>query len=390
MVLLASLLAACATNPVAEKETLASAEALARSAASAVVNEARSSRVALRMDGALPLVEQRSDPLLDSGFRLDSGSGLFFYEADYSFRSGDVFGAGDSSPPPTAAPQQVGEQVLGQKFQLRAAELAGAPVLMGVDYRQQSQWLVEGENQNAQRQVNLNWAPAIGAVNLQWVNSQVPAEPLDCGFQGSVRMPLAGNGIPLPLDDAALRVGGRDCRVILPGQVVSDLDARTYSAALEWGPQQRAAALQLLAIDPVPVAGAPQIDLSPGYELGFSQKLPAGAWQASTSFALRRVPDLRGDQTLNGWSADASLRRDLRVMALSASLRNGSNSLWFVPEAGQRVNQLDVGLDFTRWASNLLPGQAPSVGMYYSHIRSVGGEESLYDDALQMKFSLLW
>ncbi|MGV2480440.1 UNVERIFIED_CONTAM: hypothetical protein IGO34_26955, partial [Salmonella enterica subsp. enterica serovar Weltevreden] len=101
-------------------------------------------------------------------------------------------------------------------------------------------WLVEGENQNAQRQVNLNWAPAIGAFNLQWVDSQVPAEPLDCGFQGSLRMPLAGNGIPLPLDDAALRVRGRDCRVVLPGQVVSDLDARTYSAALEWGPQQRA------------------------------------------------------------------------------------------------------------------------------------------------------
>ena len=48
---------------------------LRAAAASAVVNEARSSRVALRMDGSLPIVEQRSDPLLDSGFRLDSGSG---------------------------------------------------------------------------------------------------------------------------------------------------------------------------------------------------------------------------------------------------------------------------------------------------------------------------
>ncbi|AXQ27555.1 hypothetical protein D0B54_02170 [Solimonas sp. K1W22B-7] len=334
----------------------------------------------LKLDSQLAAPQRAVLPGLNSDFTLGSSDGFLQYRAGYRVQPGQLFESGTST---VAAPsQQVALQTLGQNADVRLSELAGAPLRLGISYEQRSEWQLAGEAQNAQQAVNLGWAPPIAAFDLKWSNSTAPAAPLDCALEGTMQMPL-------PAEALALNLRGRSCRVVLPDASVAGLDARTWSAALEWGAQARRSQLRLQAIDPVPVAGAGTSDPAAGYELGLMRKHDLGPWSAQTQFAWRRAPDAQNPALAEGWSSDASLRRQLRGVGLSAGLASGVNPAWFLPDAAQRSNQLNLGLDLSRWAGGLLPGMTPETGLFYSHTRSIGTEESFYDDMLQWKFSLL-
>jgi hypothetical protein len=340
--------------------------------------EAPPARADFRVDGSLPQPDRAPAPLFASGLRLDAAGGVFLYEADYQFQPGAMFGtAGPVSE--GAIGSRIGEQAMAQRFNWSMAEFAGAPLKMGLSYQQQDQWSRTGPEQQAQRQVGLSWAPVLASFDLQWVGSTSAAAPLDCPLQGSMRVPLGAA-------DSALRLGGRDCRVVMP-DLSRGGNARTWSAALEWGAAERSSALRALAIDPVAEQSGPDVDVPAGYELGASQQIPVLGWQAQASAAWQRPP---GELAEGGWTTDAKLKREVRNVGVSAGMRRGLNSYWFMPEAAQKVDQYELGLDLSRWAKGLAPGLQPAMGMAYQWTPGATPKGGIDDSSLNWTFSLNW
>lgn len=335
----------------------------------------------LRLDSQLAPPQRAVLPGLNSDFTLGSADGLLHYRAGYQVQPGQMFA--HSATPIDTPSQQVAVQTLGHNAGVRLTELAGAPLLLGLQYQQQAEWQLAGEAQNAQRALNLGWAPAIAAFDLKWSNSSAAAAPLDCALEGTMHMPL-------PAEALALKLRGRSCRVVRDAADSAELDARTWSAALEWSEQQQRSTLRLQAIDPVPAAGFAAGDPAPGYELGVMREQSLGEWSAQTRVAWRRVPDAGNPELSEGWSSDASLQRRLRTIGVSAGLSSGVNPLWFVPDAAQRSQQLNLGLDLSRWAGSMLPGLNPATGVFYRRTQTLGTEQRQQDDLLEWKFSLLW
>ncbi len=337
--------------------------------------------VQLKLDGQMAAQPQAPLPGVNSDFSLGSGDGLLLYRAGYRVQPGQMFASGTRNF--DAPSQQVAMQTLGQNADLRLSEVAGAPLLVGVSQEARSEWNLVGEAQNLQQAVNIGWAPPLAAFNLKWANTTTPAAPLDCAVEGSMRMPL-------PAESTALRLRGRSCRVVATDATVTDMEARTWSAALEWGEDKQRSQLRLQAIDPTPAAGAAMTDPAAGYELGLAQQQELGAWSTQARLAWQRVPDALNPAVSQGWTSEASLQRRLGGVGVSAGVSSGVNPAWFLPEAAERSDQLNLGLDLSRWAGGLLPGRSPQTGLYYSRTRSIGSEETISDDLLQWKFSLLW
>lgn len=336
-------------------------------------------RPALKLESRIAAPERAVLPGLGSDFSLGSEAGLLHYRAGYSFNPGSAFDTGAMAPS-----EHVARQAIGQDLGLRLDQLAGTPLSLGMAWRQQSDWQVGGESLAAQRSVNLGWAPQLARFDLRWSESNPDAVlPLDCALDGSMRMPLVA-------EELALKLHGRSCRVLQPESELATLDARTWAAALEWGSQERMSTLRLQAIDPAPGGGVAAADPAAGYELGLLRQYRLGAWSTQSTLAWRRVPDARNPAVSEGWSSDTMLRRQVRSIGVSAGLSRGSNPLWFLPDAGVRSNQLNLGLDLSRWAGGLMPGRAPQTGLYYTRSQSLGGEEALEDETLQWKFSVLW
>lgn len=333
--------------------------------------------VKLKMDSRLQAPPSTPLPGLNSDFTLGSGDGLLQYRAGYRVQPGQLFSSGTAGF--DAPSQQLATQTLGHNADLRLSSFAGAPLLVGLSHEQRAEWQTTGEAQNAQQALRLGWEPPVAAFNLQWANTTAPAAPLDCALEGSMRMPL-------PADELALKLRGRSCRVIAADATPTDMDARTWSAALEWGRSQ----LRLQAIDPLPAARAGQADPSAGYEFGLAQQHEWGAWSTQARLAWQHVPDAQNPEVNQGWTSEASLQRRLYGVGVSAGLSSGMNPAWFLPEAAARSSQLNLGLDLSRWAGGMLPGRNTQTGVYYSRTRSIGGENEFADDLLQWKFSLLW
>lgn len=340
-------------------------------------------QLAFKLDTRLPKPDQAPAPLFASGLTLDAAGGVFFYQADYALQpNAALLDSATAATGSSLAGRPLGEQAIGQQLGWRVTELAGAPLQMGLCYRQQDQWALGGLSQQAQRGVDLRWAPALADFDLQWTSSTSRAAPLDCDLQGSMRMPLA--------ELAALRLRGRACEVVAPALQPGELDARSWSAALELGEAAQSTALRVLAVDPLPGPEAlAAVDPEPGYELGLLQQLPIAGWQAQTSVAWRRPAGLEE----GSWSTDASLRRQLRGVGVSASVREGLNSYWFLPETVQRQRQYELGLDLSRWVAGRMPGLRPEMGMSYQWSPQAGPPgpgRGLYEGSVQWKFNLLW
>ncbi len=337
--------------------------------------------VQLKLDGQMTAPQQTPLRGLNSDFTLGSGDGLLLYRAGYRVQPGQLFESGTASF--DAPSQQVALQTLGQNADLRLSEVAGAPLRLGVSQETRSEWQLAGEAQQVRQSVNLGWAPSLAAFDLKWANTTAPAAPLDCALEGTMRMPL-------PADTLALRLRGRSCRVVAADATVTDMDARTWSAAVEWGEEKSRSQLRLQAIDPTPASGTAMADPAAGYELGVAQQQELGAWSTQARLAWQRVPDAQNPAVSQGWTSEASLQRKLGGVGVSAGVSSGMNPAWFLPESAERSDQLNLGLDLSRWAGGLLPGRSPQTGLYYSRTRSIGSEETISDDLLQWKFSLLW
>ncbi len=349
-------------------------------------------RADLSLDGAVPFLTASSAPLLSSKVSLQAMESLLSLHADYALSPGDVLNPGDAARwNQKTLPQSVGAQSMGQEARLRLPQLSGAPLMVSMRYRQQDRWLIAGATQDIQQAVNLQWEPSYAAFQLNWMQQGKQLDPrlaLDCPVDGAVKVPLRPAS-----EHLALRVGGRSCSVQLPADLAAQLDAYTWSAALQWSDAQRRAALRAQVIEPGPAPGydnSAMVPLSSAYELSMQHEQSLGDWDASASVAWRRPPSATGYEDGANWVADAKLRRDLRALAVVARWSNGDR-LWFVPEAGVRSDDLALSLDLSRWAAGLWPGAMPTMELSYQYQRARAASSAIYqDDSILWRMSVPW
>lgn len=350
------------------------------------------------LDGALPLVHTRSDPLLASRFGVGSDDGLLRYNASYSIVPGDVLG--DAETP--AAPQRLGGQRVGQNLRMRLPKFAGAPVSLGYSAEALENWTMAGTSVEQQRQVaNLDWSPRLASLNLQWADGNAANDPqlaLGCDLRGTVRVPLRYGGLP---GKQALRVSGRGCRV-LAGPRYDSLEADTWGLAYVWNQPRRETQLLVSAIDPAWDSGLPQQDIEPSYEFGVSHRRDYGIWSARGQVGMRyatvwdlAVPD---DTTGNYfsdsdayWTMTASLTRRLPAVSITANWAHGADPMWFLPETGQRRHRFGMVLDLSRLVEGLLPDATPQVGMRWNWTQARSRQDALTaDSVVHLNMAVMW
>lgn len=358
------LLSACASTPPAGAPAAASATQVGP--------------IRFDVDGAVPLVQTRSDPLLAS--RVGVGSSLDFwrYEARYAVEPGDVF-AEQAASPGGAAPQRFGGHHMGQNFRMRIPTAGYGPVALRFSTEAREHWTTGGDTVGHQRQAaNLQWSPRLAKLELQWVGDGGAADgqlALGCEVRGTVR-------VPLPAEESAmsrvLRFSGRDCQVQAPpNSDYQALGAEAWDVALAWQHAGRETEVLVSVIDPAWTTVVERQNIDASYEFGVSHREVYGPWSANTRLSMRYATawDLAAPTDALGyyqsdaesyWTASASLTRQLSAVSLSASWTHGVDPMWFVPEIGQRRHGINMRLDLSRAVAPFVPDATPRLAMHWN------------------------
>lgn len=358
------LLSACASTPASDAPAVASAT--------------RVGPVKLNVDGAVPLLHTRGDPLLASRVGVGSSRDLWRYEARYTVEPGDVF-AEQAATPGGAAPQRFGGHGVGQNLQMRIPTAGYGPVALRLSSEAREQWTTGGNTVAHQRQAaNLQWSPRLAKLELQWVGNDGAIDgqlALGCEMRGTVQ-------VPLPAEESevsrVLRFSGRDCRVLAPpASGYRALGAEAWGMGLAWQHAGRETEVLVSVIDPAWKSVVDRQNIDASYEFGVRHREDYEQWTANTRLAMRYATawDLAAPKDHLGyyqsdseayWSASASLTRQLSAVSLSAGWTHGGDPMWFVPEIGQRRHGLNMRLDLSRAVAPFVPDVAPRVAMHWN------------------------
>ncbi|HEY0975137.1 MAG TPA: hypothetical protein VGE57_11640 [Solimonas sp.] len=344
-------------------------------------------QLAVRVEGAAPLVTSAEKPLFASEVSFHAIDSRLQLKSDYALRAGELLSPVDAQRwHAWAVPQSLGRQRIGQQAELKLPALAGAPLLVGLRYEQEDLWLRQNVVQSQRQGVDLRWASTLASLQLQWDAEALPWDArnaLDCGVRGRLDVPLA-----TPM--LALQLGGRQCAVTALALESPSATARTWSAGLRWKEPDSQATLRVLSVDAEPQPQATAAATPPAYELGLDHERRIGAWSARAGVAWRTVTAPAAPATSEQWATDASLRRDLGLMALSAQWQNGDR-YWFVPGVAAPTDDLALSLDMSRWAALRWPGYAPTMALSYRWQRSATGASAAFEDeSVQWRMSLPW
>lgn len=339
------------------------------------------SHVALRVDTAVPLMTLTDQPLFSSEVSFRAIDSML------SVRSGYSLGAGDLLTPAEALrwrvgllPRSLGKQRIGQEARVQLPSFAGAPLILAMRHEQESVWMPDTAVQNLRQGLDLQWSPSFARLRLQWDMEALPWDTrnaLDCPLRGQVVMPL--------LDDIwSMQLGGRNCAVTPPNVDFQTGAAQTWSAGVHWrSSEQQFSTLRVLAVQ------AQQVDVTtihpdPAYEVGLDLERRLGEWAAKAGVAWRASDAVNASG--EAWVADASLRRNLGLMALTAQWQTGDR-YWFQPDFSQPTDDLALSVDMSRWAALRWPGHAPTLALSYQWRTAANGYR---DDSLQWRMWLPW
>lgn len=358
--------------------------------------------VNMGLGGALPLVHTRTDPLLASRFGV--GGSALNYNASYTVLPGDVFA--ETGPPPGVAPpapQQLGQQRVGQNLRLTLPPLAGAPVSLRLATETQERWTMTGSDTAQQRQLaNLAWAPWRVNLNLQWDGGTAPADArfaLGCDLRGTLRMPLHSAGALAP---GAMQLSGRNCQLLGAGPRYSAVTADTWGMAFSWSRPDSETEFLLATIEPAWQSAPEQQLIDPAFEFAVRHQRDQGLWSARALVAMRVATewDLALQDELTGhyasgseshWTATASLTRHLPSMSLSADWMHSADPMWFMPQVGQRSNRLNMRLDFSRAVASLMPEVTPQVAVHWNWAQSRSRTDAVAGDSMvRLNMAVLW
>jgi hypothetical protein len=385
-VLLASaLLAACAAPPSQPEPAVTRAKGI----------------VDFGVNGALPLVHTRQDPLIASRLGVGQADARLRYDASYTMEPGDLF-AETAALPGAPPPQRLAGQKVDQNFRMRLPPLAGAPVALRYSTQAREHWTLSGDRSEQQRQLaHLDWAPRMASLNLQWAGNGAMTDSqlaLGCDLLGTVRVPLH----TAASNSHALRISGRDCRVLTSDQRYAALAAETWGIAWGWKQAERDTEILLSVIDPNWKTAGDRQPIDPSYEFGVSHRQDHGDWSARTSVAMRHITawDLSAPIDASGhyssdpdsfWTASASLTRHLPAVSVSATWAHSADPMWFMPEIGQRKHRLDMQFDLSRAVAPLLPDATPQLAMHWNWSQVRTRNDAVTDErAVRINMAILW
>ncbi len=344
--------------------------------------------VQLKIDSNLGNRNDPAQPLVQGLFRLTAPDRLISYKADYAVKPGagllqpSMFQAtGNEWEPVTPTIPLAGED-FGQRIDARVPFFA-APLLVGVQDRYQGVLTGPGlAGLATARAADLSWAPDSLRVGLGWVGPTEVPGIFDCGLHASLSLPasLVSGSATQNLD-----FSGRGCKVFAPDRGLSDLDVDAWTAAWRWQGGAGKNAVHFTVMEPQALSTGTEA-LRPSYEVGAGRSLTRGKLSAKSSVAVRRVADPLTGRELTRWSAGATLSRQYRSVAVSASLQHGTDALWFLP-AYAGGDQFDIGLNFRRWIQNYLSLRNLDAGLTWSLTRPVLAGQPL-DTRLFWTFSL--
>lgn len=358
------------------------------------------------VDGALPLLHTRTEPVLASRLGLGGGESRLSYAASYTVMPGNIFDDTAPAPPPGVAPpppQQLGQQRFGQNFRLNLPPLAGAPVSLRLTAETHERWTMSGNSSAQQRQLaNLAWAPWRVNLNLQWDGGVAPADArfaLDCDLRGTLRMPLQPAGALAP---RAIQLSGRACQLHGVGPRYSDVTAETWGMAFDWSRRDSETQFLLATIDPAGQNAPEQQVIDPAFELAVRHQRNHGPWSARALVAMRVATewdlDLRDELTgqyasgsESHWTATASLTRHLPAMSVSADWMHAADPMWFMPQIGQRSNRMNMRLDFSRAVASLMPEVTPQMAVQWNWSQARSRTDAIAGDSLvRLNMAVLW
>lgn len=358
---------------------------------------ALASGVEIGIDGALPLVDTRSDPLFAGRVGIGDDSAPLRYHATYMLEPGDVFAN------PAAPPKRLGGQRFGQELRMRLPAVAGSPLALKFRAEARDVWQINRDIVEQQRQLaKLEWSPGLVNLDLRWVAGDATADSqlaLDCGLRGTLQMPLPhGSAASAP----AMRVTGRDCRVLTSDPRYSELAAETWGVALAWHGSEIQTELLFSVIDPDGGEGALRQEIDASYEFGLSHRREHGDWSTEALVAMRYAPSWDLSARLGGtgayasdtdayWMAKMSLTRHLPAVSLSANWSHSADPMWFMPEIGEQKHRLDVRLDLSRMLASVAPEVNPQLSMQWNWLEARSRADAVTgDNTIKLNMAVVW
>jgi hypothetical protein len=292
---------------------------------------------------------------LDSRASVAVPQGWVRYDVQYVVDGGDLLPrlVDDSVAPLIAAPRHLGGDLLKQSLETRLPSLAGGQPRLSLSSSDGTLWTVDGETRRDQQQARLAWNPEPLDLQLQWSAPRSVSDasrPLDCIVGGSVDVSLA----PLGVTNQSLLLGARGCNVDSPGRAAAGLDVESWTGAWQFGKPalRHKLALTLLETQSEAEQALPADPAATGYELRLSQTRSRGRWVGDSAVGWRRVVDPLGPVS-DDWTAQASLKRQVHRLGVTAGWQRDADPLWFMPGVARPVDQLALGLDFKPWLTQV-------------------------------------
>lgn len=338
-------------------------------------------QLALSLDAAAPLMTMADEPVFAGEVSLRAIDALLSLKSGYVLRAGDLLTPAEAQRwRANLLPTTLGRQRIGQEARVQLPVTEAAPLTVVLRDERESLWLDEADIDTRRHGVDLRWAPSFADLQLQWDLAALPWDArsaLDCALRGHLAVPLAASAW-------RAEVGGRACRVgAVAGRSVPT-DAQAWSAGLQWQTGERRAGLRVLAIE----AGSPDATAAAqALEVGLDHEHRRGHWTARSGLAWRQAA---GTDVAEDWSVDASLRRRLGDIAVSAQWQSGDR-YWFVPDYNVPNEDLALSLDLSDWLAQRWPVDLPSLQLsYHWRTGSRTGAGEWRDESLQWRLWMPW
>lgn len=364
---------------------------------------------ALNSDLSFNAVEQGNENMFSSSFKLGSQASKLSYTASYALASGNAlsqrrqFVNGRYQTPQWVAAQRV-DQNLGLELPMPI----GAPVKLKFTSTSQDKWGLDGNSQAQNEQAALTWAPKLMSLSLNWAGPSLRTDPtlaLDCPLRGTLNMPVYRSSSEKV---QSLRLSSRDeCRVLTDAEQYADMTAHTWGVAYVWSRPRRQSEISVSAVEPrlgpdaLTLGTLADLNVDPGYEVGLSHTINFGVWSAMAGVQVRRVagldmltddPDNPIDHTdSTHFATQTRLTRRLPIAAVSATWKTGADTLWFIPDTGERRNQLDFSADFSNWMAEAMPALNPQLDLSWNWAQIKTRDDYYsFDTSVQLNAALYW
>lgn len=347
---------------------------------------ATSLRAELQIDHALPAISTEaagdSEEMLGGSVRLGTPSGLIDYGASYRVRQGKFFQAiRDGNDDLEQAQGEVALQTLEQTLGSTLPLPAGAPLVLQLTRREDTRLGVDRGTTSQSTRADLSWSPGPFDLSLEWTRPDpdtLSGKDLNCDLRAGLQLPA---GFLPAAAGSMLELTGQRCRGSSQAHGIGDLVLARWGAAWHWG-VERNTALRVLRTEAQTSAGT-FMPLTPDYELGLthSRMLPGG-WQAQADFSVLRTDPVvyasNAPSETDGtdWTARFALKRDLKLLAVTARWARAAERIWFATATKQVAgDRFSLALDFGAWLARLWPSVESAMDVSWDWRQTRKGED---------------